>query len=75
MIDIAKLLVELDDVTSWDARTVTHGHMHSLCKQSAAAIRQLQAANTRDMMDAHATFLLQLGDGISTLGKRIQNGA
>jgi hypothetical protein len=74
-VDIAKLLVQLDDVAAFGAHELSRSHLDSLCKQSAAAIRELQAANTRDMVDTHARFLSQLGDGLKGLAQRMQGHA
>lgn len=73
--DIPNLLLQLDDAISWDAQHIGRDHLQSLCKQSAAAIRMLQAESRRGMADVHARFLLQLGEGIKTLGLRMQGDA
>ena len=73
--DITKLLLELDDVLAFGPDNISRLHLYALCKQSAAAIRELQAEVARSHHDAHAHFLIQLADGLKTLGTRMQGHA
>ena len=70
MIDIGKLLQQLDDVTAWGAEGVSRQHLLSLARQSAAAIRELQAAKADERHK-----LVLLAQGLSTLGAELQRHA
>lgn len=67
--DLNRLLQQLDDVAAWGG-DVSRQHMLSLCKQSAAAIRELQAAKADERHK-----LVLLAQGLSTLGAELQRHA
>lgn len=75
MDEIDKLLRQLDDVSAWGERDMSRSYLLSLCKQSAAAIRHLQAFNKASVHTAHAHFLKELGGKIAELGQRLDGHA